>query len=99
MGSTTPTGVARSGSSGAPETSGDRRSNEGGRRVITVITYIAIGIGFLVVVAVVVGIVDAAQASEWRRVARERRERWESRQRQYHGYDQADQGYDEEDDD
>lgn len=63
------------------------------------ITYIAIGIGFLVVVAVIVGIVDAAQAAEWRQVARERRERWESRQRQYHGYGRVDRSYDEEDDD
>jgi NADH:ubiquinone oxidoreductase subunit 3 (subunit A) len=63
------------------------------------ITYIAIGIGFLVVVAVVVGIVDAAQAAQWRRVARERRERWESRQRQYTGYDSGSYSIDEEDDD
>jgi hypothetical protein len=67
--------------------------------VIIMITYFAIGIGFLVVVAVVVGIADAAQAAAWRQVARERRERWEARQPQYHGYDQADHGYDEEDDD
>jgi hypothetical protein len=63
------------------------------------ITYIAIGIGFLVVVAIIVGIVDAAQASRWRTVARERRERWESRQRQYHGYDSGSYSIDEEDDD
>jgi hypothetical protein len=63
------------------------------------ITYIAIGIGFLVVVAVIVGIVDAAQAAQWRRVARDRRERWESRQRLYHGYDSGSHIIDEEDDD
>lgn len=43
-------------------------------------TYIAAGVAFLVVVAVVVGIVDAAQAAKWREIAEERRRRWEDRQ-------------------
>ena len=43
------------------------------------------GLAFLLVVAVVVGIVDALQASSWRRVAAERRAQWESRHLQPHG--------------
>jgi hypothetical protein len=59
--------------------------------VVTVITLIAAGIAFIVVVAIVVGIVDATQAPAWRRVAAERREQWEARhgrrQLEYHGID------------
>ena len=51
------------------------------------IVMIAAGIGFLVLVAIVVGIVDARQATTWRRIAAERRERWEARQPQLHGLD------------
>ncbi|WP_219414989.1 hypothetical protein [Pseudonocardia nigra] len=54
------------------------------------IAMIAAGIGFLVVVAIVVGIVDAAQASTWREVAAERRRRWEARQPEFHGVDGSD---------
>jgi hypothetical protein len=45
------------------------------------------GLGVLLVTAVVVGVVDALQASSWRRIAAERREHWESRHRhlQPHG--------------
>jgi hypothetical protein len=45
------------------------------------------GLGILLVAALVVGIVDALQASSWRRIAAERREDWESRHRdlQPHG--------------
>lgn len=51
------------------------------------ITLIAAGIGILVLVAIVVGIVDARQASTWRRIAAERRAQWEARQPQLHGFD------------
>lgn len=43
------------------------------------------GLVLLALVAVVVGVVDAAQASAWRRIAADRRERWESRQPELHG--------------
>lgn len=49
------------------------------------IAVIAAGIGFIVVVAIVVGIVDAMQAARWRQIAAERRARWEERQLQLHG--------------
>jgi hypothetical protein len=51
------------------------------------ITLIAAGIGLLILVAIVVGIVDATQAPEWRRIAAERRARWEAKQPQLHGLD------------
>ena len=51
------------------------------------ITVIATGVVFLVLVAIVVGIVDAAQAPRWRRIAAERREEWEARRPQPHGID------------
>ena len=38
------------------------------------------GIAFIIVVAVVVGIMDVVQARTWRRIAAERRENWEARQ-------------------
>ena len=45
------------------------------------------GLAILLVVAIVVGTVDALQAASWRRIAAERREQWESRHRnlQPHG--------------
>lgn len=43
------------------------------------------GLVLLALVAVVVGVVDAAQASAWRRIAADRRERWESRRPELHG--------------
>jgi hypothetical protein len=43
------------------------------------------GIGLLVVVAIVVGIVDAIQAPAWRRIAAERHENWQRRQLQHLG--------------
>ncbi|MBV9919371.1 MAG: hypothetical protein JOY78_00750 [Pseudonocardia sp.] len=44
------------------------------------------GLAFLLVAAIVVGIVDALHASSWRRIAAERREQWESRRHlQPHG--------------
>ena len=51
------------------------------------ITLIAAGIGFIIIVAIVVGIVDAATAPAWRRVAAERRENGEARRPQVHGPD------------
>jgi hypothetical protein len=51
------------------------------------ITLIAAGIGLLVLVAIVVGIVEAAQAPTWRQIAAERRARWEAKQPQPHGLD------------
>jgi hypothetical protein len=58
--------------------------------VVAVIAFIALGVVFLAVVAVVVGVIDRAQAPGWRRVAAERRELWESRQPQLHGPDPDD---------
>ena len=49
---------------------------------------IAAGIGLLVLVAIVVGVVDARQAPEWREIAAERRATWEAKQPQLHGPDQ-----------
>jgi len=45
------------------------------------------GLGFLLLAAVVVGIVDALHASSWRQIAAERREQWESQRLQPHGRD------------
>ena len=41
---------------------------------------VLVGLGVLAVIGVVVGILDAAQARAWRRVAAERRRNWEGRQ-------------------
>lgn len=54
------------------------------------ITVIALGVGLIVVIAIVVGIVDARQASSWRQVATQRRRNWEARQREFHGVDDHD---------
>jgi hypothetical protein len=48
------------------------------------ITLIVAGIGLLVLVAIVVGIVEATQAPTWRQIAAERRARWEAKQPQPH---------------
>ena len=45
------------------------------------IAVLAIGLVALVVLAAVVGIVDATQAGTWRGIARERRADWEQRRR------------------
>jgi hypothetical protein len=47
---------------------------------MTVAVVVIVGLGMLVVIGVVVGIIDAAQARAWRRVAAERRRNWEVRQ-------------------
>ena len=46
------------------------------------IAVLAIGLVALIVLAVLVGIVDATQAGTWRGIARDRREDWEQRQRE-----------------
>jgi hypothetical protein len=59
---------------------------DGRSRVVTVIAtvaWIAISIGAVLVLAIVVGIVDAVNAPMRRQVAQERRERWESRYAAY----------------
>jgi hypothetical protein len=61
--------------------------------VVTVIAVagIAAGIVFVILVGIVVGIVDAVNASSWKQVAEERRMRWEAqlsedgRKPEYHG--------------
>jgi hypothetical protein len=58
--------------------------------VVAVIALIAAGVGLIAVVAIVVGVVDAAQAAAWRRVAAERRRRWEARRPEFHGVDSSD---------
>jgi hypothetical protein len=65
------------------------------------IALIAAGIGLLVLVAIVVGIVEAAQAPTWRQIAAERRARWEAKQPQLHGVDPyaGSHFYDDSDDD
>ena len=45
---------------------------------------LVVGIAFIAVVAIVVGIVDASRAARWRRVAEERRQDWEQRTLQLH---------------
>jgi hypothetical protein len=55
-------------------------------QVVTVIIFIAVGIGLLALIAIAVGIIDAAQAPKRRMVAAERRARWEAtRQPEYYG--------------
>jgi hypothetical protein len=49
------------------------------------ITLIAAGIGLLILVAITVGIVEAAQAPTWRQIAAERRARWVAKQPQHAG--------------
>ena len=49
--------------------------------VVTVITIIGLGLAALAVLALAVGLFDAAQAGRLRSVARERRAAWEQRQR------------------
>ncbi len=54
--------------------------------MIAAVLGIGAGVAFILVVAIVVGIVDAAHASSWRQIAAERRERWgEARSFQHHG--------------
>lgn len=50
----------------------------------TLIGIVVVGLVVLGVAAVVIGVVDSAQAAAWRRIAAERRASWERRQ-QLHG--------------
>jgi hypothetical protein len=61
--------------------------------VVAVITFILASVALIAVLAIVVGIADAAQRPAARRRAAERRERWEARQLTYHG--PADEAWDE----
>jgi hypothetical protein len=47
-----------------------------------VIAVLAVGLASLIVLAVLVGIVDATQAGTWRGIARDRRADWEQRRRE-----------------
>ena len=47
--------------------------------MVAVIAIVGLGFAALVVLAFVVGLVDAAQAERWRWVARDRRAAWEQR--------------------
>ena len=47
------------------------------------------GLGFLLLAAIVVGIVDALQAPRRRQIAAERRAQWEARRLQPHGRDRG----------
>jgi hypothetical protein len=46
------------------------------------IAIVGLGLAALAVLAVAVGMFEAAQAGQWRSVARERRAEWERRQRE-----------------
>jgi hypothetical protein len=50
--------------------------------VVPVIAIVSLGLAALAVLALVVGLFDAAQSGERRWVARERRATWEQRQRE-----------------
>jgi hypothetical protein len=64
--------------------------------VITAVLGIGAGVAFIVLVAIVVGIVDAAHASSWRQVAAERRQRWEeARSLSYHSSPRDPESWDE----
>jgi hypothetical protein len=46
------------------------------------IMVVALGLAALAVLALTVGLIDAAQAGQWRSIARDRRAVWEQRQRE-----------------
>jgi hypothetical protein len=46
------------------------------------IMVVALGLAALAVLALAVGLIDAAQSGQWRSVARDRRAAWEQRQRE-----------------
>lgn len=56
---------------------------------MTIVIVAVAGIVAIALVAVVVGVVDADRAGDWRQVAAERRERWEERVRETHGVVEA----------
>jgi hypothetical protein len=43
---------------------------------------VALGLAALAALALIVGLFDAAQAGQWRSIARDRRATWEQRQRE-----------------
>jgi hypothetical protein len=45
------------------------------------------GIAVIVVLAIIVGVVDATNAPTWRQIAADRRRDWEARQLEPHGQD------------
>lgn len=51
------------------------------------IAMVVVGVGLLVVMAIVVGIVDATQTPARRHIAAQRRRDWEARQLEFHGVD------------
>ncbi|MGI9001219.1 MAG: hypothetical protein ACR2GH_06090 [Pseudonocardia sp.] len=51
------------------------------------IIVVVVGIDLLVVMAIVVGIIDAMQTPALRRIAAQRRRDWEARQRELHDID------------
>ena len=64
--------------------------------MIAAVLGIGAGVTFILLVAIVVGIVDAAHASSWRQIAAERRQRWEeARNLSYHGAPREPEGWDE----
>lgn len=66
----------------------DPSIGRGPREVVPVtITLIVAGILVIALIAVVVGIVDAAQAGTWREIAAQRRRQWLARQPEFHGVD------------
>lgn len=54
------------------------------------ITVIVAGVGFIVIVGIIVGIMDAVQAPARRLTAADRRQNWEARQLEFHGVDTPD---------
>jgi hypothetical protein len=50
-----------------------------GREVPVVTTFVMVGVGLLIMLALIVEICDATTASWWRLLAAERRKRWETR--------------------
>ncbi len=57
--------------------------------MIAAITLLVVGIVVLAVIAIVVGVIEAAQAPERRWIAAERRAAWEARRPSYHGLDDS----------
>lgn len=52
---------------------------------MSAIVIAVVGIAVIVIIAVVVGIMDAVQAAAWRRIAMERQQRWAARWVEHHG--------------
>lgn len=64
--------------------------------MIAAVLGIGAGVAFILMVAIIVGIMDAAHASAWRQIAAERRQRWEeARDLEFHGAPREPEGWDE----